>query len=487
MKDWKFYMKKFTKVLLLIPPTSLNSSYGSLVDFSNPQPSIGIAYISAVLRQNGFIPQVMDCYVNQMDLASILNGIQEFRPNIIGISCLSSSYDVIKDLSEAIRKEFPEVKIIGGNLHASLFAEEMLKTRVVDYVLHGEGDYALLELCCALNEEVPLYNVRGLSYFYDSQIVETEERPLIDNLDELPFPAWDLFPRAAYHTDPRTEVIPGQVEIQILATRGCPNVCTFCSSRTRKSLGSKYRMRSPASVCDEMEFMVDQYGAQVFGFIDLAFPLVKKHAIGIFEEITKRGLHKKMKWVTECRVKPLDEETVQGMRESGCVRVNFGIESGNDDILKSLKKNFYAQDVRHAADMMSAAGIEVDGMFMLGLPGEREDQIEDTIRLAATLPLRYAIFNLFVPYPGCELYDVLSQEGKIRFTQWADFTSYGGYSGKAHVYVPDTLSTETLLRLQKSAMRRFYFRPRFIWGEMMRFRTAKLSAYLSGLKGLIQR
>jgi len=475
------------KVLLLIPPTSLNYSYGRLRDFSNPQPSIGLAYIAAVLRQNGFTPQVMDCYATQMDLVSILKGIQEFRPNVIGISCLSSSYDAIKDLSLSIRKEFPEVKIVGGNLHASIFAEEMLKTRVVDYVLHGEGDYALLEFCRALSGDTPLSNVRGLSYFCDGQIVETEERPLIDNLDELPFPAWDLFPRAAYHTDPRTEVVPGQVEMQILATRGCPNACTFCSSRTRKSLGSKYRMRSPASVSDEMEFMMDKFGAQVFGFMDLSFPLVKKHAMGVFEEITKRGLHKKMKWATECRVKPLDEETVQGMHASGCVRVNFGIESGNDDILKSLKKNFCVQDVRRAVDMMYAAGIEVDGMFMLGLPGEREDQIEDTIRLAATIPLRYAIFNLFVPYPGCELYDVLSQEGKIRFTQWADFTSYGGYSGKAPVYVPDTLSTETLLRLQKSAMRRFYLRPRFIWGEMMRFRPAKLRAYLSGLKGLIQR
>ena len=441
----------------------------------------------AVLRQNGFTPQVMDGYATQMDLTSILKGIQEFRPKVIGISCLSSSYDVIKDLSLSIRKEFLEVTIVGGNLHASIFAEEMLKTGIVDYVLHGEGDYALLELCRALNGNTPLNNVRGLSYFCDGQIVTTGERPLIDNLDELPFPAWDLFPRAAYHTDPRTEVIPGQVEMQILATRGCPNACTFCSSRTRKSLGSKYRMRSPENLCDEMEFMMDKNGAQVFGFMDLAFPLVKNHAIGIFEEIIKRGLHKRMKWVTECRVRPLDVETVQGMRESGCVRINFGIESGNDEILKSLKKNFSVQDVRDAVALTNKAGIETDGMFMIGLPDEREDQIEDTIRLAVTLPLRYAIFNLFVPYPGCELYDVLSRQGKIRFTQWSDFTSYGGYSGSDPVYVPDTLSLEALLRLQKSAMRRFYFRPRFIWGEMMRFRPAKLSAYLSGLKGLIQR
>jgi anaerobic magnesium-protoporphyrin IX monomethyl ester cyclase len=474
------------KVLLLIPPTNLQTSYGKLKDFSNPQPSIGIAYMAAVLRERGFYPAVMDCYATQTPLKVILQKIREDMPDIIGLSCLSSSYDAITEISQAIRQHFPLVRLVGGNLHASLFAEEMLRSNVVDYILHREGDYALAELCQAMKDEAPLETIRGLSFHRAGKIVHTEERPLIDNLDALPFPAWDMFPRKAYRSDPRTEILPGQVERQILATRGCPNACTFCSSRTQKSLGSKYRMRSPVNICDEMEYMHEHYGSRVFTFMDLAFPLVKKHAMGLFHEMVKRGLPKKIKWSTECRVKPMDREIAQGMRESGCVRVNFGIESGNDEVLKSLKKNFCVEDVHQACTLMQAEKIEVDGMFMLGLPDEREDQIEDTIRLAVTLPLRYAIFNLFVPYPGSELYDVLSREGKIHFIRWADFTSYGGYSGSDPVYVPKTLTKERLLQLQKKAMHRFYFNPRFIWGEITRFRPSKVRAYISGLSAMIK-
>jgi radical SAM superfamily enzyme YgiQ (UPF0313 family) len=175
-----------------------------------------------------------------------------------------------------------------------------------------------------------------------------------------------------------------------------------------------------------------------------------------------------------------------GMKESGCVRVNFGIESGNDDVLRSLKKNFGVNDVRRAISLAYSAGLEVDGMFMMGLPGETEDQIKDTIRLAVSVPLRYAIFNLFVPYPGCELYEMLSQDNKIHFSQWSDFTSYGGFSGTDPIYVPDTISKEKLLALQKAAMRRFYFKPRFIWGELVRFRPSKIMDYLSGLYAIIR-
>lgn len=475
------------KVLLIIPPTSLKTSYGELREFSNPQPSIGLAYIAAVLRREGMTPRILDCYGVQMPLEVILTKVAEFQPDLVGISCLSTTYDAIRALSAALRERFPGLKIVGGNVHASLFAVDMLKDGVVDYVCHREGEYVLPELCRAIRGELALGLIQGISYMNNGEVIDTGERALIEDLDALPFPAWDLFPLDVYHTDPRTEIIPGKVEMQILATRGCPNACTFCSSRTQKSLGAKYRMRSANNICDELEYMLDKFDSRVFMFMDLAFPLVKKHAMSFFDEMVRRGLHKKIKWATECRVKPLDEETVHAMRESGCVRVSFGIESGSDEVLANLRKNFTVDDVKRAVLMMDAAGIEVDGMFMLGLPGESKEQIEETIRLATSIPIRYAIFNLFVPYPGSELYDILSSENKIRFTQWSDFTSYGGYSGSDPVYTPDNFTIHELIKLQKTAMRRFYLRPRFIWSEICRAKPNKVMAYLSGLKALVAR
>jgi anaerobic magnesium-protoporphyrin IX monomethyl ester cyclase len=288
-----------------------------------------------------------------------------------------------------------------------------------------------------------------------------------------------------YSTDPRTEVKKSHVDMQILATRGCPNQCTFCSSRTDRSLGTKYRMRTPRLVVDEMEYLFKKYNSRVFSFMDLAFPLVRSRAIELCDEIIARGLNKKIRWITECRVKPLDQALLYKLKEAGCVRINFGIESGNDHILKELKKNFTVEDVRRAVEMASMAGIEIDGMFMIGLPNETEETIKKTVALAITLDLRYAIFNLFVPYPGCDLFEELMKKNNIHFRTWDDFTSYPTYSGGKPVYVPDGLTHAQLMGLQKYAMKKFYLRPRFIFQELGRLKLSQITSYWQGLKAVI--
>ena len=472
-------------ILLLIPPASLDSSYGQLKDFSNPQPSIGLAYIAAVLRDSGFPVSVLDAYVEQLGIDEIVSSIRSRKADLVGISVLTTAADVTAEIVKRLRTELPGVKVVLGNMHASLFSEKLLKNNLADFIVHREGEHTFLNLARALEKGSDVGAIRGISFVEGDQVVHTTPRPPIEDLDSLPYPAWDLFPMASYKTDPRTEIILGQVEMQILATRGCPNQCTFCSSRTERSLGSRYRMRNPKNIVDEIEYMCDHFGARVFSFMDLAFPLVKKHAMALFREIIGRGLNRKIAWATECRVKPLDLETLKMMRESGCARINFGIESGCNDILKLLRKNFTTADVENAVRMARDAGIEVDGMLMIGLPTETERHIRQTIRFATKLGLRYAIFNIFVPYPGCALFDTLTAEGKIRFDKWSDFTSYPTYTGGKPVYIPDELTHERLMGLQKHAMRRFYLRPRFILQEIRRFKPAKIRQYWNGLKGIL--
>jgi radical SAM superfamily enzyme YgiQ (UPF0313 family) len=472
------------KILLLIPPTDLTRSYGKLKSFSNPQPSIGIAYIAAVLRDNGYDVKVVDAYVNQYTLEEIMGIVNRYAPDIIGMSVLTPSADVVYEISKNIRIAFPDMKIVMGNMHASLFAEEILLQNYADYIVHREGEMTMAELMDALENNGNLEKVRGISFKKNGTVVNTPLSKNIEDLDSLPYPAWDLFPMDKYSTDPRTEVKKSVVEMMILATRGCPNQCTFCSSRTDRGLGSQYRMRNPKSVVDEMVYMNEKYGSDIFSFVDLAFPLVRKHAVELCNEIINRGLDKKLKWVTECRVKPLDEELLALMKKAGCVRLCFGIESGNNGILKLLKKNFTVEDVRKAVRMAHKAGLEVDGMFMIGLPGEMEETIRQTIDFAVELNVRYAIFNIFVPYPGCELYDILKSQDKIHYKRWSDFTSYPTYSGGAPVYVPDGLTQEELMNLQTKAMKRFYLRPRFILNELKNFKADKIFHYIEGLKGL---
>lgn len=473
------------KALLLIPPTDLTKSYGKLKRFSNPQPAIGIAYIAALLRENGHNVKVVDAYVNCYSLKDILGIIKEYAPAVIGISVLTPSADVVYEISKNIRIEFPHIKIVMGNMHASLFSDEILIDGHADFIVHREGELTMIDLLRAIEDKSDIASVKGISFKKDNIVINNPMMPHIDNLDTLPFPAWGLFPLDKYSTDPRTEVKKGVVEMQILATRGCPNQCTFCSSRTERSLGSIYRMRSPQSVVDEMIYMQENYGSDIFTFMDLAFPLVKKHAVDLCNEIINRGLDKKIQWVTECRVKPLDEELLVLMKKAGCVRLCFGIESGDNEILKSLKKNFTVEDVKKAVRIAHGAGLEIDGMFMIGLPGETAETITKTIEFAIELNVRYAIFNIFVPYPGCELYDTLKAQGKINYNKWSDFTSYPTYSGGMPVYVPDGLSKEKLMELQTKAMRRFYLRPKFIMNEFKNFKINKMLHYIEGFKGLL--
>jgi len=321
----------------------------------------------------------------------------------------------------------------------------------------------------------------------DVVIINNPLMPFIEDLDSLPFPAWDLFPMEKYFTDPRTAVKTGKSEMQILGTRGCPNQCTFCSSKNEKHQGTRYRMRSPSRIVDEIVYINERYGTEVFGFSDLAFPLVKSHAEEFCNELIRRKVNKKIRWVSECRVKSLDAGLLTLMKRSGCVRVCFGIESGNDNILHSIKKNFTTEDIRRAVELVRKGGIDVDGMFMIGLPGETENMIKETIAFAVDIKVRYAIFNIFAPYPGCELWDSLMKEAKIKFDSWADFVSYPSFGGGKPVYVPDGITHEKLMILQLYAMRRFYLRPTFIYEEIKRFKPSHLKKYYHGLKGLLLR
>jgi len=474
-------------VLFIIPPTDLAASYGNLKSFSNPVPSLGLAYMASTLRTAGYEVNILDAYAQEMPVDRIVDYVAREKPPIVGLSVLTTSAGVVEDICRGIRRAAPETIIVGGNIHAVLFHADLLSQNLMDVVVFKEGEQTIVQIVQAVESGRDLSAVEGVALHSNGQVTVSPPRPFIQDLDSLPFPAWDLYDFSLYHNDPRTAIkgLDSQKEMQILATRGCPNECTFCSSRTERSLGKKYRMRSPQNIVNEIEYMFENHGSRVFSFMDLAFPLVEKHAMAVCDEIIARGLHREIGWFTECRVKPLRKPMLLKMRQAGCRRVCFGIESGNDSTLLRLRKNFTVAQVKKACQMAREAGLEVDGMFMLGLPEETLEEAESTIRLACSLGLRFAIFNLFVPYPGCTLYDELSAQGRIQYKTWSDFSSYWTVGGGHPVYVPDGWTPELLKRTQARAMRRFYFRPEFILRQIKDLKPSMFKLYWQGLKGLL--
>lgn len=473
------------KIFLLVPPTDLSKSYGNLKDFASASPSLGLAYIAAVLLKRGYDVRVYDAYASQSSKEEILAQINEFEADWVGINMLTTSADVSEEIISAIRSSQPRVKIALGNVHASLFAESLLERGLADVVVHREGEETFPEYLEFVEKGKDLREVKGISLIIDGKTHTTPSRPFLHDLDSLPFPAWEAFSLSQYFGDPRGEIVPGEPVLPFLATRGCPNRCSFCSNHSDRSMGARYRMRSPKNIVDELIYVHERFGVRTFNFMDLAFPLQKQHAIAVCKEIVDRKVHEWVAWHSECRVKPLDVETVSWLKKAGCKRLCFGIESGSNRILKMIRKNFTTEDVEAAVKITKSAGIDADGMFIMGFPSETESEIKQTIDFAVKLNVRFAILNIFVPYPGSELFDTLNAEGKIHFKSWKEFTSYACYAGLEPVYVPDTVSRQDLSRLQRYAMRRFYLRPRFILSELRRFNLSKVGMYLKGLKALL--
>jgi len=470
-------------VLLLTPP-SLQLSFGKIKKLSDALPSIGLAYIGAVLRNNGINVKILDAYAEETKIQDIVQVVTNNQIDLIGISVLTTSADLVEEIVHTLRKEAPSVIVVLGNVHASIFAENILLRDGADIIVHNEGEYTMLDIVQALEKESPLNEIDGISFKQDGKIIHTKSREFISDLDQLPYPAWDLYDIKKYQTDPRTEVKDTLFRYQILATRGCPNQCTFCSSRSAKSLGTKYRMRKPKAIVDEIEHLYLNFGARTILFMDLAFPLVKEHAMAVCQEIIDRGYHKKITWSSECRVKPIDQEMLEKMRESGCIRVNFGIESGQDRILKMIKKGINTTDVRKAVTLANNAGIEVDGLFMIGLPTETPEDIKKTIDFAICLDIRYATFNVFVPFPGSELFTELSDKKLLHYNSWSEFNEYPAYTESEPVYTPETLTHKEIIELQKTALRRFYFRYAFISKEIMRIKPLMLVTYIRAVWAL---
>jgi len=269
--------------------------------------------------------------------------------------------------------------------------------------------------------------------------------------------------------------------LPILASRGCPHACTFCSPVN--TIGRRYTMRSPGNVVDEMEHWYRKWGTTTFYYMDLTFPLTEKLGIEFCDELIARKLP--VQWGCETRVSCVTLPLLEKMKASGCMRVDYGIECGNQKMLDLIQKNFTMEQVRNAVKWTREAGIECEGLFIIGLPGETAEDTKDTINFALSLDVDHIKLNIFVPYPGSELYDQLSAAGELQTFNFDEYTSYPTYNAGAIAYVPKGRTSEELLRFQKNGMRRAMFRKRVVLRELRHFKFDKISQYVSAVRALI--
>jgi len=430
-------------------------------------PPLGVAYLAAVSERRGDEVRVYDGNVERRDLADV---VREFRPDVVGISANTIQIGAAwRDA--ALVRELSDTAVVLGGPHPTVLPEESLLEPGVDFVVRGEGEGTWAELCAAIAGErrdgwpSAVSDIAGLSRGGKDGPHHNPERPPNKDLDALPLPAYHHLPMERYtNLQPTLDARQGP-SFPILTSRGCPYECSYCCQIGPR----RWRARSPESVLAEWRWLVREMGAQEIGVLDDSFNIDRKRVLRICDLLMEEGLsHVPWIMINGMRANLVDEELLRRMRQAGCIRTAFGVESGNQRILDDvIGKHLTLDQVRTAFRAARAAGMETIGFFIIGLPGESEETIEDTIRFACELDPLVANFSMATPFPGTRMYQTVKREGRLLVH---DYDDYAFFEGKA-AFEMSGLPAALVERKWKEAYRRFYWRPKRVLRQLGRWST----------------
>jgi len=415
---------------------------------TNDYPPLGLAYLAAVLERDGHQVRVFDFSLDPHALPEDdVRRVCAFDPHIVGITAMTSVYHSALETATLLKASLGRPIVIGGP-HPTVYPERVLaESPVIDYVVRGEGEETIQELVRALDGgNHDLGRIHGLTYRLRGEVVSNPDRALISDLDALPFPARHLFELKRYGLC----TPEGQPMVTILSSRGCPYNCSYCF---KGIVGRTYRQRSPGNIIAELRQVIDQYGIHNFYFIDDLFTINLRRLNILMEQLIAEKLD--IRWQCLGRVDRINAEVLRKMYAAGCRRIHYGIESGNQEVLDRIGKGIRLEQVRQAVRWTEEAGIEVKGYFMLGLPGDTEETMQQTIDLAVGLELDEAMFSLTTPFPGTRLWDELVK--KKPWTEYnQDFARAYYYSNPDEELAPFLNVSEVPDAVLGQAMRRAY-------------------------------
>jgi len=364
----------------------------------NTYPPLGLAYLAARMEKDGHDVAIMDFNCSpRLSLDQQVGRVVDFRPDLVGITSMSHVYYMARQLAQLVKESTGCFVVVGGP-HPSIFKETLLEEPDIDFVVFGEGEETLSELVSALQEERGVEAISGICWRREGQPVQNLPRAAITDLDSLPFPARHLLRIQEYPL----RAPDGEAMATMITSRGCPYDCSFCF---KGLFGRTYRQRSVDSVIREMNELIQNYQIRNFYLIDDLFTLNQKW----LQDFTRTIIDEKMdiRWKCLARVDRVTPQILVQMREAGCREVHYGIESGDELILKTISKKVSLDQVRQAVAWTRQAGLLVKGYFMVGLPDDTEVTVRSTIDFASRLELDEAMFSLTTPFPGTRLWHEL--------------------------------------------------------------------------------
>lgn len=447
-------------------------------------PHLGIAYLAAISEQAGFEVRVFDQDVEEVRLTDVA---REYQPDIVGITSNTPQVKQGWLAAREVKSVLPDALVVQGGPHVSALPEEAAARPEIDVVARGEGEETWIDLCRTL-ERVKggaaafrvrdmldpknriLDRVLGITYqTVEGKIKHTIERPSVADLDQLPFPAYKYFKMERYSSlQPAIDAIERGKSFSMMTSRGCPYRCTFCSQSV---MAEKWRARSPQSVAAEFRHLIEDWGAQEIGILDDSANIDRKRLREMCQLLIDQKLNT-VPWImiNGIRANLADVETLTLMKNAGCKRVAFGVETGDEDILDSIDKRVTHDQIREAFRNAKQVRLETVGFFIIGLPGDTEETMEKTIRFACELDPLVANFSMMTPYPGTKVWEQVHRNGgRMLVKDWQDYVFF---EGKARYEMGETTAAAQEKKW-KEAYRRFYLRPHRIWGTLQRGSTWK--------------
>jgi anaerobic magnesium-protoporphyrin IX monomethyl ester cyclase len=439
--------------------TLVNPPYPSGSHQHPPFTPLGLGYLAAVLEKNQYNVDVIDCQALKCTYEEYKSEVGKRQPDIVGITSTTLTYKSALRIAEITKEVCPNCLTLLGGSHVSFWDDKALQEcPSLDIVVRKEGENTMLEIAERMEADKDYHDVVGTTCRKDGEIVKNPDRPYIENLDALPFPAHHLWPIERLRKY-------GTVVFPLVTSRGCVYWCDFCAAV--RMFGRRYRMRSPKSVVDELEYLQRTFGAQQFTFYDDAFTVDQDRAAEICNEIKKRKL--KVKWDCETRVDMVTKELLLDMKEAGCFAVWFGVESGSQPVLDAMRKGISPAQTIKAFKWAKEVGLMTVANVVLGFPSETKETIWQTIKFIEKLNPSDVGYYIATPYPGTPLYESVKEKGLLKVT---DFNKY---DTATPVFDMITMSEQELRNLREQAFQRFYLRPGYFFSMIGKGRFWSLS------------
>jgi radical SAM superfamily enzyme YgiQ (UPF0313 family) len=406
-----------------------------------------LAIAAAVLEKEGHNVKLLDAASLNIDFDKTIDMAKLFKPELSIIHTTTPS--IYNDVNYAnTLKDMGSTTVLIGQHASALPLETMKMSKKVDCIARGEFDYTLRDIADGGN----LSNILGITYREENEIISNADRPLIENLDEMPFPAWHQIDVHDYFD--AGKLFPF---ITIISGRGCPNNCSFCVL-PQVFYGKKYRLKSAKNVVDEIEYDLKLFpDLKEIMFEDDTLTADRNRTREICNEILNRGLDKKISWSANARADLNDLELLKLMKKSGCRMLVTGFEFGDQEILNNVKKKLTIEQMKNFAGLTKKAGIKVHGCFMIGGPGDTKETALKTIHLATEIKPDTLQFSGLTPYPGTEFYNWCKEKGYIIAKDWTDWVDAGEQS--TVVAYPDLSKDEIVGLVDKGLYENFYFKP----------------------------